>query len=205
VSLADDYVRDGHVVAPGAAGDDLLTAAERHLAGLAVTAKGIVACSPVSDPVARWLGDDESLSGLARQVLGPEPELFGLTYVVKPPGEGLPVLWHQDGHPWKERWGIEHAVTLWVALDPADRANGCLRVVSGSHHSPVRPLRPSPTTDDVFGWECDSDLVDESRAVDVVLARGDVSIHHPALVHGSWPNTSDRRRAALSLRYRAAT
>ncbi len=37
--------------------------------------------------------------------------------------------------------------------------------------------------------------------VDLELDAGDVSIHHPNIVHGSEPNTSDRRRAGLTIRY----
>ena len=44
-------------------------------------------------------------------------------------------------------------------------------------------------------------LVDERRAVDVAMARGALSLHDSYLVHGSEPNRSDRRRAALTIRY----
>jgi len=45
------------------------------------------------------------------------------------------------------------------------------------------------------------DTVDESKVVDLVLHPGDVSIHHPNIVHGSKANNSDTRRCGLTLRY----
>ncbi len=47
--------------------------------------------------------------------------------------------------------------------------------------------------------------VDEAAAVDVELGAGDVSAHHPAPIHGSGPNTSDRPRRALVARYHPPT
>jgi hypothetical protein len=43
--------------------------------------------------------------------------------------------------------------------------------------------------------------VDEPAAVDVILAPGDVEVHHPKIMHGSDPNTSPRRRCGLTIRY----
>jgi len=45
------------------------------------------------------------------------------------------------------------------------------------------------------------EFVDESAAVDVVLAAGDVSIHHPNVIHGSDANTSPHWRRGLTIRY----
>ena len=39
------------------------------------------------------------------------------------------------------------------------------------------------------------------RAIDFVLAPGDVSVHHPNIIHGSQSNTSAMRRCGLTIRY----
>ncbi len=62
-------------------------------------------------------------------------------------------------------------------------------------------MKPRSEVANVLGSGMDDALVDESRAVDVVLAAGDVSIHHPNLVHGSNANTSPRWRRGLTIRY----
>jgi phytanoyl-CoA hydroxylase len=201
-AIVEQYRLTGHVVVRGVLDAKTLEVAEGHLADQRLTASGIAASSPEHDAMAAVLGRDDRLTRLARLALDGEPELFGFTYLVKPPRAGLPVLWHQDGHPWREHLGIDDAVTLWVALDPTTVDNGCLRVIPGTHRTPLRPLRPNAEIDNVFGWECDPDMVDEAAAIDVELSAGDASIHHPALVHGSGPNRSAHRRAALSLRYR---
>jgi ectoine hydroxylase-related dioxygenase (phytanoyl-CoA dioxygenase family) len=53
--------------------------------------------------------------------------------------------------------------------------------------------------------ELPPEAVDESLAEDVVLRRGDLSLHDSFLVHGSEPNRSTRRRAALTIRYVPST
>jgi phytanoyl-CoA hydroxylase len=194
------YAAQGHVTVAAVLDLDTVAAAHRHLATLP---GGALRAAPLADPFFATVSTDDRLVAIAAEVLGGPVEAFGCTYVVKPAGVGLPALWHQDGHPWQERLGGAPAVTLWVALDAASRENGCLRVVPGSHRLALHPLRANVDVPSIFGVELDPALVDESAAVDVVLEPGDVSVHHPNLVHGSGPNRSDRPRAALAVRYRA--
>ena len=56
----------------------------------------------------------------------------------------------------------------------------------------------------VFGVASDPALVDERLAVAVPMQAGDVSAHHPALLHCSDANRSARPRVALAIRYRVA-
>jgi ectoine hydroxylase-related dioxygenase (phytanoyl-CoA dioxygenase family) len=120
----------------------------------------------------------------------------------KKPG-GLRVAWHQDGPYW-HRVEPKIAVTAWVALDDATPENGCMRVIPGSHQG-HRDLgqREVDTPDLILArpYELPPEVVDESRAVDLVMRRGDLSLHDSYLIHGSEPNRSDRRRAALTIRY----
>ena len=53
----------------------------------------------------------------------------------------------------------------------------------------------------VLSSHMDPTLVDEFKAVDFVLKAGDVSVHHPNIIHGSNPNTSAQRRCGLTIRY----
>jgi hypothetical protein len=43
--------------------------------------------------------------------------------------------------------------------------------------------------------------VDESKAVDITLAQGDMSLHHVKILHGSPPNRSAGRRMGYAIRY----
>lgn len=196
------FRRDGYVVVPGVLGSEDLEVARRHLNGFAVPANGQVAVSIDHDPVAAGIAAHPLLVGLARRLLAADCEVFGFTYLVKPPRSPLVVLWHQDGHPWRAR-GIHEALTVWVAVDGAGPASGGLRVIPGSHRMEVRALGPNTSVESMFGWESPAEMVDETAAVDIVLEPGDVSVHDPALLHSSGSNRTEHRRAGLGLRYRA--
>jgi phytanoyl-CoA hydroxylase len=195
------YRASGYAVVRGAVDSGALAGIEQHLDSLPVSATGIAACSIELDATARAIASDGPLESLAAAVLDGPVVPFGVSYLVKAPRSPLPVLWHQDGHPWREQLGIELAVTAWVALDPSTVASGCLWVVPGSHHVGSRRLRRRDEPRNVFGWASPPGIVDESSAVPVELQPGDVSLHHHALVHRSGPNETDRRRAALAVRY----
>ncbi len=92
---------------------------------------------------------------------------------------------------------------MWVALDLALEDNGCLKVIPGSHDLPAQPLRENHEPS-VFGLEMDLALVDSSLARPLIMEPGDVSAHHPNLIHGSDPNRTGRPRRALAVRYRSA-
>jgi phytanoyl-CoA hydroxylase len=62
-------------------------------------------------------------------------------------------------------------------------------------------MKKRTDVDSVFGSGMDTALADESASIDFMLARGDVSAHHPNLIHGSGPNRSQRRRCGLTIRY----
>ena len=97
-------------------------------------------------------------------------------------------------------------MTLWIAVTPSNQSNGCLRVVRGTHRLPLQDLRPDRTVQNVLGSQTHTDadisaLGWGDRVVDLELAPGDVSVHHPNIVHGSEPNTSDQPRCGLTVRY----
>jgi len=188
------YDRDGFVVVQQLLDQDTVQLWQRHLDTLDAATNGLVP--------AQHIPRHPATSSLASELLGTRAELFGATFVVKPPASPWRVSWHQDGEPWQRQWGIEHAVTVWVSLDPTGPHNGGLRMIPGSHRRAAHALEPVDSEFDVFGWASPAHLVDETTAVDVTLEVGDVSAHHPAVMHASGPNASDGPRRALSLRYR---
>ncbi|MDA0747926.1 MAG: phytanoyl-CoA dioxygenase family protein [bacterium] len=151
------------------------------------------------DPFWVRLVSDDRLLDLAELFVGPNIGLFASHYISKPPSDGQAVLWHQDG----SYWPLEpmEVVTLWLAVDDATPENGCMRVIPGTHRMDLQKMNRRADTPNVLNSEIDPALVDEEKAVDLVLKAGDVSVHHPNLVHGSNPNTSSRRRCGLTIRY----
>ena len=142
------------------------------------------------------------LVDVMEQLLGPDLVLLYSHIMNKMPG-GLRVAWHQDGPYW-HRVEPKVAVTAWIALDAATPENGCMRVIPGTHrgHRDLgQRLVDTPDLIQDRPYELPPTVVDESRAVDIVMRRGDVSFHDSYIVHGSEPNRSDGRRAALTVRY----
>lgn len=133
-------------------------------------------------------------------ILGPNLLCWNSGFFVKPAGDPAFVSWHQDA----TYWGLSHpdVVTAWVALTPSNRANGCLRVVPGSHLTPVQPHRETRDRNNLLslGQEIQVD-VNERDVVDVLLRPGQFSIHHVMLIHGSEPNRSEGPRIGCAIRY----
>lgn len=146
---------------------------------------------------------DEGLLEPVRELLGPDLACFTAHYICKPPRDGQAVLWHQDAAYWK----LEpmRAASAWLAIDASTPENGCLRMIPGSHRLPVLPISVRNDTPNMLSSITDEDVVaewaDRNGLVDVVLEPGDLSIHHPHILHYSEPNRSDRRRCGLDIGY----
>lgn len=137
-----------------------------------------------------------------QSLLGPDLVLLYSHILNKKPG-GLRVAWHQDGPYW-HRVEPKIAVTAWVALDDATPENGCMQVIPGTHqgHRDLgQVLSDTPDLIQNRPYELPASVVDASLAEYVIMKRGDVSLHDSYLIHGSEPNRSERRRAALTIRY----
>ena len=146
---------------------------------------------------------DDALVDAVVQLIGPDVILWGCQAFCKPPGDGMEVPWHQDGHYWPIR--PLATCTAWIAIDDSRVDNGCLRVIPGSHRDQaLRTHRVENRTDVVLNQRVDADLLNEADAVDVELEAGQVSFHDVYLIHGSNANRSTRRRAGLAIRYMPA-
>jgi ectoine hydroxylase-related dioxygenase (phytanoyl-CoA dioxygenase family) len=150
------------------------------------------------DPFWVRLISDPRLLRIAEQFVGPDLALFASHYISKPAYSGQAVLWHQDAAFWP--LDPMSVVTLWLAVDHSRPENGCVRLVPGSHLGATAAMRDNDTIENVLGKEIAVE-VDEAQAVDMVLAPGDVEVHHPNIVHGSNANTSPNRRCGLTIRY----
>jgi hypothetical protein len=79
-----------------------------------------------------------------------------------------------------------------------------MRVIPGTQNSRLlqrEELQERTDVENVLASGMDPALVDESGAIDLILKAGDVSVHHPNVIHGSNANTSPMRRAGLTIRY----
>lgn len=140
---------------------------------------------------------------MVSQVLGDDLVLWATTLFAKPGGKGREFTWHQDGH----YYTIEplSSCTVWIALDDVDVENGCMRYIAGSHKQGLLPHTVEHRENVASAETADVASFDESLARNNILPRGQMSIHHVNLVHGSLPNLSSRRRAGFALRYMPAS
>ena len=132
-------------------------------------------------------------------ILGPDLLCLGTSFISKAPRDGRYVSWHQD----TTHWGLDapEAVTAWLALTPSVAGNGCLKVVPGSHSAQRRHDNPPDRLNMLGRKERLSEAVDANAVINVELAPGEMSLHHPLVVHSSEPNQSQQRRTGFAIRY----
>ena len=144
---------------------------------------------------------DERIVAYVSDVLGPDIVGWGCHYFCKMPHDGKHVDWHQDATYWPLT--PSKTVTVWLAIDDADRGNACMRFVPGSHLRGPLPFEVADDESTVLNQKARG--VDEFGApVNNELRAGEISLHSDLLLHGSEANNSDRRRCGLTLRYCAA-
>ena len=113
--------------------------------------------------------------------------------------------WHQDYGYWYQNGCLfPHMASLFIAVDPCTRENGCLQVIAGSHEC---GRMDHTLTGDQAG--ADKERVDELLArlplEYVEMAPGDGLFFHGNLLHRSDQNRSDHPRWSMICCYNAAT
>jgi ectoine hydroxylase-related dioxygenase (phytanoyl-CoA dioxygenase family) len=134
-----------------------------------------------------------------RDLLGDHVVGWGSHFFCKLPGDGKRVDWHQDCSYWPLT--PTKSLTVWLAIDDADKENGCMEVYTGSHHFGLIDFDASDTAS---GNVLDQSIKHPEKYGTyglTPLRAGQISIHSDLLVHGSEPNLSDRRRCGLTLRF----
>jgi hypothetical protein len=133
-------------------------------------------------------------------LIGPDILCWNTVWWIKEPRSDAFVSWHQDllyvGLDCRE------FITAWLALSPSTVESGCVRILPGSHKAEILPHRDEYKEDNMLtrGQEI-AVQVDESKAVAMELAPGQISLHNVGLAHASAPNRSNDRRIGLSMHY----
>lgn len=150
------------------------------------------------------LARDPEIVELVSGVAGEDLILWGCHVFCKPAGEGFETPWHQDGHYWPIR--PLATCTVWVALEPSLRSNGCLRVIPGSHAAQqLHPHLHEDRSDLTLNQRLAAGAFDEAEAVDIELQPGQMSLHDVYMIHGANANRSAQRRTGVALRYMPST
>ena len=154
----------------------------------------------LSFPWAYRLASHEKVLDVVEKVIGPEILVDGNLVFYKPPHDAGYASWHQDSV--YSGWHLTPSVSAWIALTVSEPANGCMRVIPGTHKQGVleHDNIQDPNLLNKRGERLRMDVA-ESQAVDVVLKPGEMSLHHTNIVHGSNANTSDGPRIGFIVRF----
>ncbi len=151
-----------------------------------------------------WLFADEILD-LVEPIVGPDIALFSSHFICKPKGNGKRVPWHEDSAYWKTMLPANmEIVTVWFAIDPSRRENGCMQVIPRTHNTGKKGFSdydPTDLTKNIFPTEVTKLQRDESKAVAIELEPNHASLHDARIIHGSEPNTSQLRRCGYTMRF----
>ena len=145
------------------------------------------------------LASHPAILDAVEDLIGPNILVFASKFWIKGGGDGSYVSWHQDS----AYFGLEphELIGAWVALTDSTRANGCVRVLPGSHLGPSHSHVETYHDRNLLARGQAIEGLDESIAVDMELRAGEFSLHHERMVHGSLPNESGAPRIGLAFFY----
>ncbi|HEV2472101.1 MAG TPA: phytanoyl-CoA dioxygenase family protein [Chthonomonadales bacterium] len=141
---------------------------------------------------------------IAARVYPADVSVYRAMFMNKPAGTGggagartggtvLP--YHQDGGT---GWNLSAhpLITIWTALDPAARANGCMQVIPGSHKLGLLTERGH-----TLSAEHEALYAPDEKSVYLEAETGEAILLHNWLIHRSGINTINCARRALSVCY----
>jgi ectoine hydroxylase len=140
----------------------------------------------------------------AEKLLGGEVYHYHSKMVMKDPKVGGAWAWHQDYGYWYQNGVLEPLLTsVFIAVDPCTRENGCLQVIRGSHRC---GRIDHVLTGDQAGADRErvTELLKRMPLDYVEMGPGDALFFHPNLLHRSDRNHSDNPRWAMICCYNAA-
>jgi non-heme Fe2+,alpha-ketoglutarate-dependent halogenase len=125
-------------------------------------------------------------------IIGKNILICGTTLFIKNPNEKGFVSFHQDA----KYIGLEphNWVTAWIAVTDTNEENGCMRMWSGSHKQKIKHHEQKFDENNLLtrGQTIENVPIKETKPI--ILKAGQMSLHHPTIVHGSGLNRSNDRR-----------
>lgn len=154
-----------------------------------------VSCETIWDIAA-----NSRIHDFVEDILGPNFVAWGTHFFCKMPGDGKAVSWHQDAPYWP--FTPTKTVTAWVAIDDVAVENSAMEVIPTSHLlGPIKTRQSRPEENNVLWETIDSNILNYEKPISMSMKAGEMSLHSDLLIHGSKPNTSNRRRCGLTIRY----
>ncbi len=143
---------------------------------------------------------EDRILDYVQDILGENLICWGTHYFCKLAGDEKQVSWHQDASYWP--LSPSKTVTVWLAIDDASIENGAMTVIPKSHlHGQIAFERSAAEEKNVLGQTVHGPEQFGDTPVPFEMKAGQLSLHSDLLLHGSEPNTSDRRRCGLTMRF----
>jgi len=144
--------------------------------------------SPLLDEVTH----NSKILDAVESLIGENILVCGTTLFIKNPNEKGFVSYHQDA----KYIGLEphNWVTAWVAITDSNEKNGCMRMWSGSHKDNIRDHDQKFNEGNLLTRGQTVENVPKEETTPLILEAGQMSLHHPTIVHGSELNRSNDRR-----------
>lgn len=146
---------------------------------------------------------NERIVRRVEQLLGDEAYHYHSKMIMKEARTGGAWAWHQDYGYWYDNGVLfPNLVSVFVAVDPSTRENGCLQVLRGSHHlGRVNHVKTGEQTG--ADPERVAAAAERLELVYVEMQPGDALFFHPNLLHRSDQNRSPNDRWAMVCCYNA--
>ena len=143
--------------------------------------------SPLLDEVTH----SSKILDAVESLIGKNILVCGTTLFIKNPNEKDYVSYHQDA----KYIGLEphNWVTAWVALTDSNEENGCMKMWPGSHLD-IKNHDEKFNEENLLTRGQTVENVPDNEVKSVELVAGQMSLHHPRIVHGSGVNKSNDRR-----------
>jgi ectoine hydroxylase-related dioxygenase (phytanoyl-CoA dioxygenase family) len=147
---------------------------------------------------------DSRLVDMARQIIGDDIYIYSHKMTMKEPHEGGAWEWHQDYGYWHDNKCLApDMLSIWIALDPSVKANGCLQVLPRSHRlGRLNHIRVDGQT--VIDDEYLQAALRRFDRLYVEMDPGDALVFDCNLLHRSDANTDDRPRWGYIVSYNAS-
>ena len=144
--------------------------------------------SPLLDEVTH----NSKILDAVQSLIGENILVCGTTLFIKNPDQKGFVSYHQDA----KYIGLEpyNWVTAWVALTDSNENNGCMRMWSGSHKNNLKKHDQKFNDGNLLTRGQTVKNVPKQKTTPLILEAGQMSLHHPTVVHGSGLNKSNDRR-----------
>ena len=128
----------------------------------------------------------------------------GIYQIISKSASAPALYWHQDWARWNDPISLspwpQQLFLNWYLSDTSV-ANGCLRLIPGSHRRRLELHDHLIPPHESGGYEVDEAnewmFYDHPEAIDVPVTTGQLLIADARILHGTHPNTSDERRTVL--------